>query len=227
MVDADEQVRKRCPLCGLSIAAELAIYSVRFFSLRVYYHEGECVTMHMRESNDRDELMEVVSRLKSVTPGSPALELTLKRNAVGQLGFHVQPDGVVTQVENMGLAWHAGLRQGARLVEVRKNEERNIRTRTTYDFRKTLSQICKVAVATLTHDQMVDLLKTSLMVTVTVIPSLPDGSARRGCSVQNCKYDSISEKDEYDNCSSPEDQKLLALNTASLQQPVVGKHKKL
>lgn len=40
-------------------------------------------------------------------------------------------------------------------------------------------QICKVAVATLTHDQMVDLLKTSLMVTVAVIPSLPDGSPRR------------------------------------------------
>lgn len=74
--------------------------------------------MHMRESGDRDELMEVVVRLKSVTSGWPAQELSLKRNAVGQLGFHVQPDGVVTQVEDMGLAWQAGLRQGARLVEV-------------------------------------------------------------------------------------------------------------
>lgn len=64
--------------------------------------------------------MEVVVRLKSVTPGCPAQELSLKRNAIGQLGFHVQPDGVVTQVENMGLAWQAGLRQGARLVEVRR-----------------------------------------------------------------------------------------------------------
>lgn len=74
--------------------------------------------MHMRESGDRDELMEVVVRLRSVTSGSAAQELSLKRNAVGQLGFHVQPDGVVTQVEPMGLAWQAGLRQGARLVEV-------------------------------------------------------------------------------------------------------------
>jgi len=40
-------------------------------------------------------------------------------------------------------------------------------------------QICKVAVSTLSHDQMVDLLKTSMMVTVTVIPPLPDGSPRR------------------------------------------------
>lgn len=84
--------------------------------------------MHMRESNDRDELMEVVSRLKCVTAGSPALELSLKRNAVGQLGFHVQPDGVITQVENMGLAWQAGLRQGARLVEVRKSSMPFLRT---------------------------------------------------------------------------------------------------
>lgn len=74
--------------------------------------------MHMRECSDRDELMEVVSRLKCITSGSPALELSLKRNTVGQLGFHVQPDGVITQVENMGFAWQAGLRQGARLVEV-------------------------------------------------------------------------------------------------------------
>ncbi|XP_065207737.1 signal-induced proliferation-associated 1-like protein 2 [Planococcus citri] len=180
-------------------------WSTQTNSLRLYYHEGECVTMHMRESGDRDELMEVVVRLRSVTSGSAAQELSLKRNAVGQLGFHVQLDGVVTQVEPMGLAWQAGLRQGARLVE-----------------------ICKVAVATLTHDQMVDLLKTSLMVTVTVIPSLPDGAPRRGCSVQNCKYSSINDKEDYDSCSSPEDQKLLLHNPASLQQPVIGgKHKKM
>lgn len=72
----------------------------------------------MREGGDRDELMEVVVRLRSVTPGSPAQELTLRRNPQGQLGFHVQPDGVVTQVETSGLAHQVGLRHGARLVEV-------------------------------------------------------------------------------------------------------------
>lgn len=55
-----------------------------------------------------------------MTQGSVAQQLTLKRNPLGQLGFHVQPDGVVTQVESMGLAWQAGLRQGARLVEICK-----------------------------------------------------------------------------------------------------------
>lgn len=72
----------------------------------------------MREAGERDELIEVVVRLRSVANGSVAQELSLKRNTLGQLGFHVQPDGVVTQVEHKGLAWLAGLRQAARLVEV-------------------------------------------------------------------------------------------------------------
>lgn len=100
--------------------------------------------------------MEIVARLRAVTQGAPASELSLKRNSLGQLGFHVQPDGVVTQVESMGLSWQAGLRQASRLVE-----------------------ICKVAVSTLSHDQMVDLLKTSAQVTVTVIPPTNDGNPRR------------------------------------------------
>nr|CAD7200955.1 unnamed protein product [Timema douglasi] len=89
--------------------------------LRVYHHQGECTTLHMREPSDRDELMEIVARLQAVTTGCPAKEMSLRRNPRGQLGFHVQPDGVVTQVESMGLAWQAGLRQGARLVEVRRS----------------------------------------------------------------------------------------------------------
>ncbi|CAH1396747.1 unnamed protein product [Nezara viridula] len=150
-------------------------WSTNTNSLRLYYHQGECVTLHMRESGDRDELMEVVVRLRCVTDGSVTQELSLKRNPLGQLGFHVQPDGLVTQVESMGLAWLAGLRQGSRLVE-----------------------ICKVAVSTLSHDQMVDLLKTSMAVTVTVIPPLTDGTPRRGCSLTNCKYNTTFEGD-YEN----------------------------
>uniref|UniRef100_A0A0A9ZCU3 Signal-induced proliferation-associated 1-like protein 2 n=1 Tax=Lygus hesperus TaxID=30085 RepID=A0A0A9ZCU3_LYGHE len=151
-------------------------WSTNTNSLRLYYHQGECVTVHMREGGDRDELMEVVVRLRAVTSASVAQELSLKRNPLGQLGFHVQPDGVVTQVEPNGLAWTAGLRQGARLVE-----------------------ICKVAVSTLTHDQMVDLLKTSVAVTVAVIPPLSEGVPRRGCTLQNCKYNTILEGDFENN----------------------------
>ena len=82
-------------------------------------------------------------------------ELTLKRNGLGQLGFHIQAEGIVTEVETYGFAYEAGLRKGSRLVE-----------------------ICKVATVTLTHDQMVDLLRTSATVKVVVIPPLKDGGPR-------------------------------------------------
>ena len=35
---------------------------------------------------------------------------------------------------------------------------------------------------------MVDLLKTSMSVTVTVIPPHPDGQPRKGCHLANCGY---------------------------------------
>lgn len=75
----------------------------------------------------------------------------------------------------MGQAWSAGLRQGHRLVE-----------------------ICKVAVATLSHDEMVDLLKTSSQVTVTVIDSHKDHSPRRGCFYPQCKFNIVNYEIEYD-----------------------------
>nr|XP_012231871.1 PREDICTED: signal-induced proliferation-associated 1-like protein 1 isoform X2 [Linepithema humile] len=149
-------------------------------SLRLYHHQGECITIHVRgDYGERDELMEIVARLRAVTQGAPASELSLKRNSLGQLGFHVQPDGVVTQVESMGLSWQAGLRQASRLVE-----------------------ICKVAVSTLSHDQMVDLLKTSAQVTVTVVPPTNDGNPRRGCALQNCHYLSNNYEGDYENVTS-------------------------
>ena len=63
-------------------------------------------------------MSEISQRLKSVTQGAPTQEFTLRRNQMGQLGFHVQHDGLITEVENFGYAWQTGLRQGSRLVEV-------------------------------------------------------------------------------------------------------------
>jgi signal-induced proliferation-associated 1 like protein 1 len=168
----------------------------------VYYHQGECITVHVSQDSERDELMELVVRLRAVTTGCPAQELALRRNGVGQLGFHVQPDGVVTQVEPNGLAWQAGLRQGARLVE-----------------------ICKVAVSTLSHDQMVDLLKTSIMVTVTVIPPQLDGMTRRGCNLPNCKYTLGNYEGDYENLNGHDEVGGgKALGKPTFQQ--AGNHKK-
>lgn len=91
-----------------------------------------------------------------VTRGCETTEMTLRRNGLGQLGFHVNFEGIVADVEPFGYAWKAGLRQGSRLVE-----------------------ICKVAVATLTHEQMIDLLRTSMTVKVVIIQPHEDGSPRR------------------------------------------------
>ncbi|XP_034256071.1 signal-induced proliferation-associated 1-like protein 2 isoform X2 [Thrips palmi] len=189
-------------------------------SLRLYHHQGECTRLHLKETQaGGTELVEVMVRLRSVTPGSVAQELTLRRNNMGQLGFHVQPDGVVTQVESHGQAWQAGLRQGARLVE-----------------------ICKVAVSTLSHDQMVDLLKTSMLVTVTVIPPLHDGSPRRGCNLPNCKYNAENYEGDYENLANGSEDGVVVMSSgtgsvpngkgsprkssAQLQQVVPGNHRR-
>ena len=96
------------------------------------------------------------SSLQIVTRGCETSEMTLRRNALCQLGFHVNFEGIVADVEAFGFAWKAGLRQGSRLVE-----------------------ICKVAVATLTHEQMIDLLRTSIAVKVVIIQPHDDGAPRR------------------------------------------------
>lgn len=95
-----------------------------------------------------------------VTKGCETVEMTLRRNGLGQLGFHVNYEGIVADVEPYGYAWQAGLRQGSRLVE-----------------------ICKVAVATLSHEQMIDLLRTSVTVKVVIVPPYEDCTPRRYCVI--------------------------------------------
>ncbi|CAG4986744.1 unnamed protein product [Parnassius apollo] len=117
---------------------------------RIFYHRGESVRV-------RGAAEPLLRRLASVAPPhAHALhEITLERGQAAQLGFHVQPDGLVTAVEGGGCAARAGVRRGARLLEV-----------------------CRAAVVALHHDQLVDLLKTSDPVTVTVTFA---SSTRCGC----------------------------------------------
>ncbi|XP_047376197.1 signal-induced proliferation-associated 1-like protein 2 isoform X1 [Sciurus carolinensis] len=127
-------------------------------SIKVFYERGECILLSAVDGCAED-VREIVQRLVIVTRGCETVEMTLRRNGLGQLGFHVNFEGIVADVEPFGFAWKAGLRQGSRLVE-----------------------ICKVAVATLTHEQMIDLLRTSVTVKVVIIQPHEDGSPRRGCS---------------------------------------------
>ncbi|XP_015235071.1 PREDICTED: signal-induced proliferation-associated 1-like protein 2 isoform X4 [Cyprinodon variegatus] len=127
-------------------------------SIKIFYERGECIMLSAHD-NCGEDIREMVQRLEIVTRGCETTEMTLRRNSLGQLGFHVNFEGIVADVEPFGFAWKAGLRQGSRLVE-----------------------ICKVAVATLTHEQMIDLLRTSITVKVVIIQPHEDGTPRRGCS---------------------------------------------
>uniref|UniRef100_A0A8D0HMA8 Signal induced proliferation associated 1 like 3 n=1 Tax=Sphenodon punctatus TaxID=8508 RepID=A0A8D0HMA8_SPHPU len=126
------------------------------FAIKIFYGRGDHIAVRAAESNP-DDIKEVVQRLKVMTSGCETIDMTLRRNGLGQLGFHVKYDGTVAEVEDYGFAWQAGLRQGSRLVE-----------------------ICKVAVVTLSHDQMIDLLRTSVTVKVVILPPHDDGLPRRG-----------------------------------------------
>ncbi|XP_074599299.1 uncharacterized protein LOC141853749 [Brevipalpus obovatus] len=132
--------------------------------IKIFYHQGECILLKCKDP-DLDEIAEIVTRLRAVTSGCETQELILRRNSLGQLGFHIEPDGIVKNVENFAFAWQAGLRRNCRIVE-----------------------ICKVAIATLNYDQMIDLLKTSMTVTITILSPHQDGSPKRGCNLTECPY---------------------------------------
>ncbi|KAA0714866.1 Signal-induced proliferation-associated 1-like protein 3 [Triplophysa tibetana] len=138
--------------------ADVIGWTAERLALKVYYGRGDHVALRVPEGNAQD-IREVVQRLKTLTVGCETVDMTLRRNGLGQLGFHVRLDGTVSEVEEYGFAWQAGLRQGSRLVE-----------------------ICKVAAVTLSHDQMIDLLRTSVTVKVVIIPPYEVGGARRGCT---------------------------------------------
>ncbi|XP_029030869.1 signal-induced proliferation-associated 1-like protein 2 isoform X3 [Betta splendens] len=127
-------------------------------SIKIFYERGECIMLSAHD-NCGEDIREMVQRMEIATRGCETSEMVLRRNSLGQLGFHVNFEGIVADVEPFGFAWKAGLRQGSRLVE-----------------------ICKVAVATLTHEQMIDLLRTSVTVKVVIIQPHEDGTPRRGCS---------------------------------------------
>ncbi|XP_043918205.1 signal-induced proliferation-associated 1-like protein 3 [Protopterus annectens] len=143
-------------------------------TLKIFFGRGDHIFARTVDSNP-DDVKEVIQRLKVTTKGCETVDMTLRRNGLGQLGFHVKYDGTVAEVEEYGFAWQAGLRQGSRLVE-----------------------ICKVAVATLNHDQMIDLLRTSVTVKVVIVPPFEDGTPRRGCT-ETYEMNTVEHKPELES----------------------------
>uniref|UniRef100_A0A8C6NR67 Signal induced proliferation associated 1 like 3 n=1 Tax=Nothobranchius furzeri TaxID=105023 RepID=A0A8C6NR67_NOTFU len=146
-------------------------------ALKIFYGRGDHIAVRVPEGCAQD-IREMVQRLKSLTVGCDTVDMTLRRNGLGQLGFHVYLDGTVSEVEEYGFAWQAGLRQGSRLVE-----------------------ICKVAAVTLTHEQMIDLLRTSVTVKVVIIPPFEEGKPRR--CVHRAFYFFLSSSNEGLVCELP------------------------
>lgn len=81
-----------------------------------------------------------------------------------------------------------------------------------------------MAVSTLNYEQMVDLLKTSPLVTLTVIPPISETTPRKGCTLQNCKYNEASYEGDYENLTSDEAKNRKA---PQLQQAVPGNHRRV
>lgn len=133
-------------------------WSAAHGSVTLFYGHGLSVAFSTRGGRWEDS-QEITHRLQTVTQGGAAAAVTLRRNRLGQLGFHVNLEGVVADVEAHGFAWQAGLRPGCRLVE-----------------------ICSVPVATLSHEEMIELLRTSVNVTAVVLPPHRDGTPRRSFS---------------------------------------------
>lgn len=110
------------------------------------------------------EINSLLRRLECVTNGEEAKELILRRNRPGDsLGFHIQEEGVVTDVEMYQTAWKVGLRQGSRLVEIEG-----------------------VAVVALSLDAMTTMIEERTQLRVLMIAPASDGNPRRGCEDPNC-----------------------------------------
>ncbi|KAG5837223.1 hypothetical protein ANANG_G00237040 [Anguilla anguilla] len=128
--------------------ADIIGWTPERLALKIYYGRGDHIAIRVPEGYAQD-LREVVTRLKALTLGCETVDMTLRRNGLGQLGFH-----------------------GSRLVE-----------------------ICKVAAVTLSHEQMIDLLRTSVTVKVVIIPPYDEGGPRRGCT-EEYEMKTVDQKSE-------------------------------
>lgn len=136
--------------------------------IKIFCHQAECLLVQIKDP-DVDEICEIVTRLKAVTNGCETRELTLRRkNSQNSLGFDIQPDGIVNRVDDGSIAWQAHLQPGSRLVE-----------------------ICKTSTATLSYSQMMEYIRTSAVVTLTVLEPNTNGTYKRGCLSQNCAHQPI------------------------------------
>lgn len=88
--------------------------------LKIYYDHNDMLLLRCCTTDGSDrELNALLRRLEAVTNGEEAKEILLRRpKPTDSLGFHIQEEGIVVDVDMFGVVWKAGLRQGSRIVEV-------------------------------------------------------------------------------------------------------------
>ncbi|CAJ0568484.1 unnamed protein product, partial [Mesorhabditis spiculigera] len=137
--------------------------------LKIYYDHGDMLLMRCVASSESSdaELQTLLERLNNVSKGDEAREVVVRRGRHGESwGFHIQDEGVVTDVEMYHTAWKAGLRQGSRIVEIEGQ-----------------------SLSTLPMDRMCELLSPQSeadALRLLLIAPAADGSPRRGCEDPNC-----------------------------------------
>ncbi|VDO28960.1 unnamed protein product [Brugia timori] len=133
--------------------------------LKIYFDHGDVLLLRCRTTDNSDrELTALIRRLECVTKGDEAKEVLHRRARTSDnLGFHLQEEGVVTDVEMYHTAWRCGLRQGSRIVEIEGKP-----------------------IVTMSYNEICDLMahRTSLRL-IMILPA-SDGSPRRGCADPHC-----------------------------------------
>uniref|UniRef100_UPI00398F5333 signal-induced proliferation-associated 1-like protein 2 isoform X2 n=1 Tax=Pristiophorus japonicus TaxID=55135 RepID=UPI00398F5333 len=124
----------------------------------IYYERGEFVAVKTLDSQP-DDITEIVHRLEVVTTGCGTEDLVLRRNSVHHLGFQINGEGIVTQVEKNGYAEMMGLKLYSRLV-----------------------RICETPVVMLSYKERAEFLRKADHVKITVIPPDMKGKPRMSFS---------------------------------------------
>ncbi|XP_055520752.1 signal-induced proliferation-associated 1-like protein 2 [Leucoraja erinacea] len=133
----------------------------------IYYEQGEFVDVTTLD-NQPDDFTEIVHRLEMVTTGCVTEDLVLRRNSVHHLGFQVNGDGIVTQVEENGYAQMTGLKLFSRLV-----------------------RICEIPMVTMSYSKRTEILRKADHVRITIIP--PDSKGKPRMSFSELYRKSIEE----------------------------------
>ncbi|VDP32850.1 unnamed protein product [Soboliphyme baturini] len=132
-------------------------------SVKLYYDHADVIILRTLDDDDGLVMNEIIRRLQFVSKGCETVGMILRRNPGEPLCVRIQHEGIVSEVDMYSCAWQAGLRQGSRIVE-----------------------ICKVSVSSLNYEKILELLNISSTIRLLVIPSLEDGSPRRGCEDPYC-----------------------------------------